>query len=75
MLSISYLLKKNEAPKVSTASRASFFRGYSVVMLYLRVFQLVRIFFQPEIIARVFNSGEYGKIVASIDFVGTKSQI
>mgnify|MGYP006955109359 CR=1 FL=1 len=42
-------------------------------MTYLRGFQLVRIFFQPERIARVFNSGEWGLILASIDFVGTKS--
>ena len=32
----------------------------------------MRIFFQPERIGKIFNSGEYGKIVASIDFVGTK---
>ena len=43
------------------------------MMTYLRGFQLMRIFFQPERIARVFNSGEMGLILASIDFVGTKS--
>ena len=43
------------------------FCGYSIVMTYLRGFQLVRIFFQPERIARVFNSGELGLILASID--------
>ena len=36
------------------------FCGYSVVMTYLRGFQLVRIFFQPERMASVFNSGELG---------------
>lgn len=44
-------------------------------MLYLRGFQLVRIFFQPERIARVFNLRELRLIVASIDFVGTKSKL
>lgn len=44
-------------------------------MTYLRGFQLVRIFFQPERIASVFNSGELCLIVASIDFVGTKAGI
>ena len=43
--------------------------------MYLRGFQLGRIFFQPERIASVFNSGEMGLILASIDFVGTKSKI
>ena len=72
LMSLLYMGIKNEAPKAATAFRASFC-GYSVVMLYLRGFQLMRVFFQPERIASVFNSGEYGKIVASIDFVGTKS--
>ena len=44
-------------------------------MTYLRGFQLVRIFFQPERIARVFNLRELRLIVASIDFVGTKAVI
>ena len=51
---------KNEAPKAATAFKASFFYDYSVVKTYLRVFQLVRIFFQPERIARVFNLREWG---------------
>ena len=42
-------------------------------MTYLRGFQLVRIFFQPERMETTFNSGELRLILASIDFVGTKS--
>ena len=42
-------------------------------MTYLRGFQLVRIFFQPERTKTTFNSGELCLILASIDFVGTKS--
>lgn len=44
-------------------------------MTYLGEFQLVRIFFQPERIARVFNLGELRLILASIDFVTTQSII
>ena len=44
-------------------------------MTYLRCFQLMRIFFQPERIARVFNLRELRLIVASIDFVRTKAVI
>ena len=36
------------------------FCGYSVVMTYVRGFQLVQIFFQPERIARVWGLGELG---------------
>lgn len=50
------------------------FCGYSVIMTYLRVFQLGGIFFQAERIAGAFNFGEYGYFLASIDFVGTKSK-
>ena len=47
------------------------FCGYSVVRTYLRGFQVVRIFFQLERIARVFNSGELCLILVSMDFVRT----
>ena len=43
-------------------------------MTYLRGFQLVRIYFQPERMEMAFNSGELRLILASIDFVGTKSR-
>jgi len=42
-------------------------------MTYLRVFQLGRIFFQPERTKTAFNSGKLRLILASIDFVGTKA--
>ena len=63
---------KNKAPRTVTAFGASCF---TVILLYLRVFQLGRVLFQPERIAKVFNLGEYGYFLASIDFVGTKSHM
>ena len=44
-------------------------------MTYLRGFQLVRIFFQPERTETAFNSGELCLILASIDFVGTNQKL
>jgi len=73
MLSLLYIGIKKRSSKGCNSLQSFVFCGYSVVMTYLRGFQLVRIFFQPERIARVFNSGEMGLILASIDFVGTKS--
>ena len=72
MLSISYLRIKSKAPKAATASGASLFIFHAAC---LRSFLLVRIFFQPERIGSVFNLRELRLILASIDFVGTKSQI
>lgn len=42
-------------------------------MTYLREFQPLRKYFQPERIGKLFNLGELRLILASIDFVGTKS--
>lgn len=64
---------KKRSSKGCNSLQSFVFGGYSVVMTYLRGFQLMRIFFQLKRIARVFNSGEMGLILASIDFVGTKS--
>ena len=44
-------------------------------MTYLSEFKLGRIYFQPERMETTFNSGELRLILASIDFVGTKSEI
>lgn len=44
-------------------------------MTYLRGFQPLRKYFQPERIGKLFNSGELRLILASIDFVGTKAGI
>ena len=60
MLSFFYMGIKNEAPKTVNSLQSFVFCGYSIVMKYLRGFQLVRIFFQPERIARVFNLREWG---------------
>lgn len=75
MLSLSLLGHKKRSSKGCIRLRNFIFCGYSVVMTYLRCFQLMRIFFQPERIARVFNLRELRLIVASIDFVGTKAVI
>ena len=49
---------------------------YSVfVLTYLRWFQPLRKYFQPERIGKLFTLGELCLILASIDFVGTKSRI
>ena len=70
-----YMGIKKRSSKGCNCLQSFVFCGYSVVRMYLRGFQLGRIFFQPERIASVFNSGEMGLILASIDFVGTKSKI
>ena len=75
MLSIFIYGHKKRSFKGCNSLQSFVFCRYSVVMPYLRGFQLLRIFFQPERIASVFNSGEMGLILASIDFVGTKSVI
>lgn len=75
MLSLFIYGHKKRSSKGCNCLQSFVFCGYSVVRMYLRGFQLGRIFFQPERIASVFNSGEMGLILASIDFVGTKSKI
>ena len=74
MLSLFICGHKKRSSKGCNSLQSFVFCGYTVVMLYLRGFQLVRIFFQPERIARVWGLGEVGLILASIDFVGTKSK-
>ena len=44
-------------------------------MTYLREFQPLRKYFQLVRTEKAFNSGELRLILASIDFVGTKSVI
>ena len=73
MLSLFIYGHKKRSSKDCNSLQSFVFCGYSIVMKYLRGFQLMRIFFQPERISRVFNSREMGLILASIDFVGTKS--
>ena len=75
MLALFLYGHKKRSSKGCNCLQSFVFYGYSVVMMYLRGFQLVSIFFQPERIARVWGSGEMGLILASIDFVGTKSDI
>ena len=69
MLSLSLVGHKNEAPKVLSAFEALFYVDIRFVLTYLRGFQLVRIFFQPERTKTAFNSGELCLILASIEFV------
>ena len=49
---------KKRSSKSCNSLQSFVFCGNLVVMTYLRGFQLGRIFFQPERIGRVFNSGE-----------------
>lgn len=60
MLSLFIYGHKKRSSKGCNCLQSFDFCWYSVVMTYLRGFQLVRIFFQPERIARVFNLREWG---------------
>jgi len=71
MLSLFYMGIKNQSSKGCNCLQSFNLCDYSVVRTYLRSLQLGRKNFQPERIARVFNSGELRMILASIDFVGT----
>ena len=71
MLSLSLLRHKKRSSKGCICLWSFFLCGYLIVMTYLRGFQPLRKYFQPERIGRAFNSGELCLILASIDFVGT----
>jgi len=71
MMSLFIYGHKKRSSKGCNCLQSFVFCGYSVVKTHLRDYQLGRIFFQPERIASVFNSGELRMILASIDFVGT----
>ena len=75
MLSLSLLGHKKRSSKGFICLRNFIFRGYSIVMTYLRGFQPLRKYFQPERIGKLFNLGELCLILASIDFVGTNQKI